>query len=252
MPVLPPGAGTGRAGRWHRPRWWRLLLVPVAVLALVVAAACDAGSAVAPSARNDASTTCRLSSSMMVAAWPDLIPMFREAHSQLPGSHGIASHPRSSLTQYVCGQYDGFAGNDIMYGKYRAENNALARSLGYQTGKWPLLPVVGQVISALPHGLFEAYEEAYQFRTTAAAAAWLASARWEPVPPKNMAVSLPTNFIARAGVAGKDDGTHEHGIGISGQIGATVLVVSFHGGRELSWPDIRSLWTMAYDRFTTS
>lgn len=190
---------------------------------------------------------------MMVGAWrTDLIPMFRVGNAQLPGSDGIAGHPPWVRTQYVCGQFDGFVARDIMYGKYRAEDNALARSLGYQIGKLPLLPVIGQVVSALPHGLFEAYEEAYQFRTPAGASTWLADARWEPVPPKNMTVSLPAGFIARAGVSGKDDGTHEHGIGISGQIGATVLVVSFHGGRELSWPDIRPLWIKAYDRFTAS
>jgi hypothetical protein len=186
MPDRPPGAGTGRAGRWHRPRRWRLLLVPVAALALVVAAACDAGSAGSQPARQGSSATCRLSPSMMVASWPDLISMFRDAPAQLPGSQGTAGHPRWDLTHYVCGQYDGFVASDIMYGKYRAEDNALARSLGYQIGKWPLLPVVGQVVSALPHGLLEAYEEAFQFRTAAAAAAWLADARWEPVPPENM------------------------------------------------------------------
>lgn len=248
----PHGAGTGRPGRGRRPQRLRWLLVlPVAGLAFVVAAACSARPAGTGSAGQSASASkgCRLSQSMMVADMPGFIAMFRRDNAPLPGSHGIVGHPRWDLTQYVCGQSNGFVAHVIMYGKYRAQDDAFARSLGYQVGKWPLLPVIGQVVSALPHGVFEAYEEIFQFRSAAAARTWLVDARWEPVPPRNMTgVSLPAGFIARAGISGPDDGRHEHGIGISGQIGATVIVVSFNGGRQLSWSDVRPLWDMAYDR----
>lgn len=140
-----------------------------------------------------------------------------------------------------------------MYGKYRAQDDAYARSLGYHVGKWPLLPYIGPAVSGLPHGVLEASEEIYQFRSAAAAGTWLTDARWEPTPsPDLTGISLPSGFIARAGVSGPDDGRHEHGIGISGQIGSTVVVVSFNGGRQLSWSDVQPIWGQIYDRLTAT
>jgi hypothetical protein len=178
---------------------------------------------------------------------PGFISMFDASNVPLPGSHGEANHPASDVAQYVCGLSNGFVSQVIMYGKYRAQDNALARKLGYSIGEFPLLPVIGPVVSALPHGVFEAYEEVFQFRSASAAATWLSGARWEPTPPQDLAdVSLPVGFVARAGTSGPNDGKHEHGIGISGQIGTDVIVVSFNGGRLLSWSDVQHFWLTDY------
>ena len=71
---------------------------------------------------------------------PEFFQDTRITHSLLPGSHGLVMHPRWDTTQYVCGQIYEFLSDVIMYGKYRAQNNALSRSLGYPIGKVPLLP----------------------------------------------------------------------------------------------------------------
>jgi hypothetical protein len=181
------------------------------------------------------------------------VSTFHSGNVSLPGSHGEANHPRWDVTQYVCGLSNGFVSQVIMYGKYRTQNNALARQLGYRVGKFPLLPVIGPVVSALPHGVFEAYEEVFQFRSVTAATDWLSDARWEPTPPQDMAdVSLPAGFIARAGMSGPNDGKHEHGIGISGRVGTDVIVVSFNGGRLLSWSDVQHFWLTEYRRLAPS
>jgi hypothetical protein len=178
---------------------------------------------------------------------PGFVQDARITNSQLPGSHGIAGHPRWDTTQYVCGQIYGFLSDVIMYGKYRAQDNALARSLGYPIGKIPLLPYEGPAVTQLPHGVFQAYEEVFQFRSAKAAATWLADGRWSPTPWHALTgLSLPRGFLAIPGVAGPDNGRDQHGIGISGQRGDLVIVVSFNGGEHLACADVKAIWSRAY------
>lgn len=174
-------------------------------------------------------------------------------NSQLPGSHGLAGHPRWDTTQYVCGQIYGFLADTIMYGKYRAQDNALARSLGYPIGKIPLLPYEGPAVTQLPHRVFQADEEVFQFRSAKAAATWLADGRWSPAPRHPLpGLPLPRGFLAIPGVAGPDNGRDQHGIGISGQRGDLVIVVSFNGGKDLAWADVKALWSRAYTRLAAT
>lgn len=250
-----PNRGAG-ARKQRIRQFRRLLQLPVLGVALTVAAACSSAQHTGTASASGVQKTtagCGLRPSMMTTMLPGFVTMFRGRNVPLPGSHGISGHPRQDVTQYVCGQSNGFVSRVIMYGKYRALDDSLARSLGYMVGKWPLLPVIGRVVSDLPHNVFEAYEEVFQFRSMTAARDWLQGARWTPASPHNLVgVSLPTGFIARAGVSGPDDGRHEHGIGISGQIGTMVIIVSFNGGRELSWPDVQPLWKSTYERLSAS
>jgi hypothetical protein len=134
-----------------------------------------------------------------------------------------------------------------MYGKYRAQDNALARSLGYPIGKIPLLPYEGTAVTQLPHRVFQSDEEIYQFRSAKAAATWLANGRWTPKPWHALTgLPLPRGFLAIPGVTGPDNGRDEHGIGISGQRGDLVIVVSFNGGKDLDWDDVKAIWSRAY------
>lgn len=134
----------------------------------------------------------------------------------------------------------------IMYGRYRAQDDALARGLGYVTGKWPLLPYQGSAVSNLPHGIFETYEEIYQFRSSKAAATWLDDLRATPNPNDIPGLLLPPSFIARSEVMGSDNGLDEHEIAIGGQHGNELIFVSFRGGKKLAWNDINKIWSSAY------
>jgi hypothetical protein len=178
---------------------------------------------------------------------PEFYQLDRITHSQLPGSHGLPFHPRWDTTQYVCGQIYDFLADVIMYGKYRAQDNALARSLGYPIGKVPLLPYEGAAVTQLPHGVFQASEEIFQFRSAKAAAMWLADGRSSPTPWHALAgAPLPRGFLAIPGVSGPDNGRDQHGIGISGTHGDLVIVVSFNGGEDLDWADVKAIWSRAY------
>lgn len=172
------------------------------------------------------------------------VQLFRNTHSQLAGSHGIIEP--WDVAQYLCGEDDSFISDAIMYGRYRVQDDALARSLGYTVGKWPLLPYQGPAVSALPQAVFETYEEIYQFRTAKAAATWLADLRATPNPNDIPGLPLPAGFIARTEVLGPDDGQHEHAISIGGQHDDELIFVSFRGGLKLSWTDVQQIWLRAY------
>lgn len=220
----------------------------VAFAMVVVCGGCSGSSPVGNTPASKVGT-CAASDAAMLTQhdMPGFAEIYRFTNTKLPGSHGIAAHPRWDTTQYICGQSYGFISHVIMTGRYRAQDNALARSLGYPIGKIPLLPYEGPAVSQLPHAVFEAYEEVFQFRSAKAAGMWLADGRRSPTPhPALTGLTLPNGFTAIPGVAGPDNGRDEHGIGISGQRGNLVIVVSFQGGKELAWGDVKTIWSRAY------
>jgi hypothetical protein len=164
----------------------------------------------------------------------------------LPGQEGLPGHPPWDVTQYVCGEDESFVSDLIMYGRYRAQDDAFARSLGYITGKWPLLPYEGSAVSQRPHDIFETYEEIYQFRSPGAAAMWLGNLRGPSSRDDLAGLQLPAAFIARTEVMGPDNGRDEHSIDVSGERGDEVLFVTFRGGLLLSWHDVSRPWSSAY------
>ncbi|HEV2373545.1 MAG TPA: hypothetical protein VGS19_15400 [Streptosporangiaceae bacterium] len=239
---------TGHAGPGGRQGVGRLAWLMPALVAVLAAAGCGTAASGATQATAGLTAKCQAAQSSMLATVPGFVTLFRQAVPALPGDPGAhLSRPQES-TQYVCGESNGFVADDMMHGKYRAQDNALARSLGYTLGRLPLLPYIGPAVTTDPHGVFEAYESAYGFRSVTAAGKWLTSARRTPVRPDDLTVPLPPSFIARTDVFGPNDGRHEHRIGISGLIGTTAVVVSFNGGRGLSWRDIQAIWQSAYSR----
>ena len=184
------------------------LAICTAVACVILSAGCSGPPPVGGTSASQ-SGSCAIPTTAMLTPQdlPRFVEIFRLTHAQLPGSPGIAGHLRWDITQYVCGQTYEFISDVIMYGKYRAQDNAQARSLGYPVGKIPLLPYEGPAVSQLPHGVFQADEEVFQFCSAKAAAMWLADGRWSPTPLHPLAdLPLPSGFIAIPGVAGPDNG----------------------------------------------
>src|SRR5215469_8586697 len=199
----PPGRATARRPGGARPAWRA-----VAWLAPALLAASAAGCA-APS-RGDAAAAagdhaCRADRAVLLPVPPAFVTIIRQDFPQPPSDTSVTGHRPWEVTQYVCGEGTGFVSDHLMYGTYRAQDNALARSLGYQTGKYPLVPYTGTAVSALPHQVLEAYETVLQFRSAKAAAAFLSGGQ----PRARLAgSSLPPAFAADASVAGPNDGRH--------------------------------------------
>lgn len=232
----PPGRGLARrAAAWLTP-----------ALITMSAAGCAAQAATSTAVAPDRRPQCRIGQSAMLSGLPDFVTMLRQTFTQPPGDPGLKGDPRWDMTQYVCGQGRGFVFDDIMYGRYRVQDNSLARKLGYRVGKYPLVPYIGTAVSALPHHVLEAYEVALQFRSAKAAADFIGGGQESR---DNLAVhSLPPGFIAVTSVDGPSDGRHERRIAVTGRIGGCVLSVSMAGGKNLAWSDVGPIWASAYQR----
>jgi hypothetical protein len=246
----PPGhAGKRKPGGGRLARQAAAWLVPA--LLAVSASGCGAQPGASRDAAPGPGPGCRVGRPVMLAGLPGFVTMLRQDFAQAPGDLGVRGHPNWDITQYVCGEGSGFIADDIMYGKYRAQDNALARSLGYRVGKFPLVPYIGTAVTALPRKAFETYEVVLQFRSAKAAADWLNSGQQSPAPHGRLtAASLPHTFTAEAGMAGPNDGRHEHRIAVTGRVGAVVIALSIAGGQDLAWPDVRPIWASAYRRLT--
>jgi hypothetical protein len=244
-----PLGGSTDAGPSSARLAWRAAAWLVPVLLAASAAGCAAPSRGSANAATVPGRPCRVGRPVLLADPPAFVTIVRQDFTQPPGDPGLDGHPSPGLTQYVCGYGAGFVSDHIMYGTYRAQDNALARSLGYQVGKYPLVPYVGTAVSALPHQVLEAYETILQFRSAKAAAAYLGGAQ---PSPRLAGSSLPPGFTAQASVVGPDDGRHERRISITGHLGAYAITLDIAGGKDLSWPDIQPTWASAYHQLTRS
>jgi hypothetical protein len=245
-----PGRATrrkrGSAGPARQAAAWL-----AAALLTASAAGCAASARGSTDAPAGPGRACRVGQPAMLAALPGFVSMIRQDFTQAPGDRGLGGHPSWDMTQYVCGDGSGFISDAIMYGRYRAQDNALARSLGYRVGKFPLVPYVGTAVSALPHQVLEVYETALQFRSAKAAAAFLGGGQPGPAPRADLTgLSLPENFLAHASMAGPNDGRHEHRIAITGRSGVFVITLGVAGGKDLAWSSVRPIWARAYQRLT--
>ena len=87
----------------------------------------------------------------------------------------------------------------------------------------------------------------YQFRSAAAAQAYLAIMRGGPPPDIVSAATIPPGFVALATVLGPDSNADEHVIRISGRIGPFDVVASLQGGRSMLWSDAGPYWRKIWD-----
>jgi hypothetical protein len=84
------------------------------------------------------------------------------AHRSLNGT------PPPQISQWVSGKLIGWIAITAVDGPARASEDALARSLGYTVGKWPLVPLSGAVVEHNP-GVLEVYQTNDVFASSAAA-----------------------------------------------------------------------------------
>ncbi len=118
---------------------------------------------------------------------------------------------------------------------YRAQNDALTRSLGYQVREWPSVPLSGQIVSDYP-GTLEVYQTHLAFRTAAAAHDFLAGAI-DPAP----ATPFHSEVLASVGDGAfefVDPGTPHAGteaeVGVQARLNNTVLQIDLRGGAEVT------------------
>ncbi|HEX9624945.1 MAG TPA: hypothetical protein VF979_11250 [Streptosporangiaceae bacterium] len=166
---------------------------------------------------------------------------------QLP-IHTLAVHPLWFVKKYSCGRYYGFITRAALRGRFRAENNAEARAVGYPIQKWPYVPLTGAIITALPHSVFEVYEAAYRFTSAAAAKAYTTVLRQNFRRYKLPSGALPAGFTVGTELLGNSGQTSERQIAIIGQLANVTITVWLQGGELLSWRDAARYWDSIWTR----
>jgi hypothetical protein len=131
-----------------------------------------------------------------------------------------------------------------------------ARSLGYTTGRWPLVPLVGKVVTD-NLGLLEAYEVHHAFTSATAAAQVIQGFRDSmTLDPQAHALdpSLfgPSWTAAVRSVLGSNHGRHEVVIQVIEPLGPHVVELSFQGGAGLTAAAVAPLARTVASTFTAA
>lgn len=156
-----------------------------------------------------------------------------------PFKHEAGTNP-PLVTEFRVSRMKGFITNLALHGKYRKENDRLARSLGYRIGKWPLVPLQGTIVRDHP-GILEAYETHYVWRSLKGARANLTWVRSSvaltpssaatvtpfPVHLGNDAFGAVTRPVNRAGL-------HEGTVDVAVRFGKRVLRLQLRGGAAMT------------------
>jgi hypothetical protein len=251
----PSEARAGASPAWR----WALPLAAALGLTAVVLTSCSrttAGSAVAavsssPGRGTSASvpaTSCQLGRAALLGPrLPGFAAFVGFSQVSLP-VRSVTAHPLWFQRDYVCGRYYGFVTTAALRGAYRRQNNATARAAGYPIRKWPYVPLAGGIVTRLRHGVLEIYEGVYQFRSAAAAHAYLRVVRGGPATTRVTGATIPGSFTATSTVLGPHPGTDEHVIRVTGQVGTFDVTASLQGGQSLAWPDVRPYWQQTWNR----
>jgi hypothetical protein len=191
------------------------------------------------------SAQCRVTRSDLLT--PAQVPGFTQfvaaPRSQLPVHGPPFGGAPSFVRDYVCGEFYGFITDRALTGIYRQQNTALFRRYGYQPGKWPYVPLRGQIVADLSHQVLEIYESLYQFTAAAAVRTWLpVTENSSPYPMHRLALTLAPGAVVIALLMGPDPATDEHAIYIAIPDGDYAVELLIQGGRSLTWADVRTYW----------
>lgn len=155
-------------------------------------------------------------------------------------------------------RFVGYVADLAVHGPDRAEEDAYARSLNYQVGYWPLVPLYGTVVQHHP-GLLEVYEHVAVFSNEAAASEMFGMllksessqvqqfVNGTPVPTPTLLSQLTTSFLV---YTPPRDAYSETTFGSNVVVGRAVLQVTFQGGSGLTADSVNSLTRVAAKELT--
>lgn len=158
-----------------------------------------------------------------------------------PPVKGLLDPSISYVRDFVSGGMVGFLVDVAVTGPDRSSEDARARALGYEIGRWPYVPLVGDVVAHSP-GLLEVYESVTEYTSNQAALDWSEVLRAGKTGGGAKPVTiegLPAPASAFTDVLGPDDGLHEHDEEIIMVNGKFVIRLNFqHGSSDISTSEI--------------
>jgi hypothetical protein len=104
--------------------------------------------------------------------------------------HLPAGTPPPQISEWLSGRLKGWIATIAVSGPDRPAEDEAARSLGYNVGKWPLVPLSGPVVQHNP-GILEIYETHDAFSTTEAAQAFFQDLKKSAEEAENVTVTEP-------------------------------------------------------------
>lgn len=236
-----------------------------ACLVAAIVGGCTTKASSSPSPTVDLSLSCATTAAAMVTS-ADLGSFTQFADGPLAslGLHGVAPHPIDAA--FLGGRSRMWLATMALSGRYRADNDAYARSLGYTVGDLPLIPLVGSIVTEHPADPLVVFERILVFSDASWASQWLGMARStvtmqgtstaNGVPQPSMAlasVSLGDQALAviEPGPAGGAVATTGN-IGVEVRVGRTVVDVTVEGGTGLLVGQVQALAQKALSHLETA
>lgn len=145
-----------------------------------------------------------------------------------------------------------FINNIALASPYREEADAMASSLGYAIGKWPLVPLTGRVVADHP-GLLEITQTNWSFNDQSAAHAFFSaltsgSGDIGGLPDQPFEVALGDESFGYVAAEGPPDGLHEVAVVVSVRVRSTLIQLGMRGGAAMSPALGTSMADQAYER----
>jgi hypothetical protein len=134
------------------------------------------------------------------------------------------------------GRTTGYIAEIALRSPYRGEADAIASSLGYQIGQWPLVPLQGDVVKD-NRGTLEVYQTHLAFGSREGASAFVAGLRDSDeslavIPPEMLSI------LGEGALEFIDPGDPASGletdIGVDFQLGETVAQLTLRGGADVN------------------
>ena len=227
-------------------------LIGTACLILTAMAGCGiGGQSPFSNANPSGSAQCSISNASYLARPSQFEQITSLTMNELPQKGGESGEP---ISGFEGGRLLGFINGVALQEPYISDERARASNLGYTVGKWPPVPLEGEVVKATP-GILELYQGHYSFGTPAMARAWashfVSSMRLDP---RASAVGsfLPAGFAVFETTLGPNDGLHEHAVEAFGVVGLTTLQLSIQGGDGVTSKGERAVMEAAVSQLQTS
>ena len=140
--------------------------------------------------------------------------------------------------------------NDVaLESPYRQQEDAVASSLGYTVGRWPLVPLTGQVVRDNA-GVLELTQTNWAFSDAAAAASFFSLLERNAggvvgVPVQWFDVRLGDGAFGYTSSEGPNDGLHERVVVVTVRLGSALIQLNARGGSSVAAATGRELGTRA-------
>jgi hypothetical protein len=168
------------------------------------------------------------------------------------GLKGIAPHAIDA--EFAGGRSSMWLATMALTGRYRADNDAYARSIGYPIQALPLIPLVGSIVTEHPAEALEIYELVLVFRDARGAGQWLEmqrdNVRQQSVVTSNGGV-LPETIMKPVALGDEAIAVTDPPVGepiatatrrmVATRVGRTVVSLSAGGGPSLDVTLVESL-----------